>query len=68
LLIFGSGESLKHLVGDLTLDEALEHIGFADMSSLFEIVVNHERVDFVFPGWFSIGDSRSTMTLIQANE
>jgi hypothetical protein len=68
LLVFGSGGSLKRVVGDATLDEALEHIGFDDISSLFKIDVNEDGADLNFSGWISVGDSGSTMLLIQANK
>jgi hypothetical protein len=67
LLIFGSGVGLKNIVGDVLL-EALETIGFADISSLFEIEVNEEGVDLAFPGWVSVGDRGSTVVLIPANQ
>jgi hypothetical protein len=68
LLIFGSCESLKNIVGDVTLDERLEHIGFSAISSMFEIEVNEEGVDMDFPGWVSVGDGDSAVVLIQANK
>jgi hypothetical protein len=67
LLIFRSGESLKKLVDDQTLDEALEHIGFAAISSLFDIEVREEGVDLDFPGRVSVDDSGSTLVLIRSN-
>jgi hypothetical protein len=54
-LIFGSSVSLKNIVGDVSLDEALGNIGFTDISSLFKIEVNREGVDLDFPGWISVG-------------
>jgi hypothetical protein len=70
LLIFESGVSLKNIVGDLSLDEVLEHIGFTDITSLFEIEVTEDGVDFDFdfPGWVTVGGSGSTVVLVQANE
>jgi hypothetical protein len=67
-LTFGSGATLKCIVGDMTLDEALENIGFAHLSSLLEIEVNGEGVDLEFPGWVSVGNRGSTMVLVQANK
>jgi hypothetical protein len=68
LLIFESGLSLKKIIGGRTLDEALKHIGLADISSLFEIEMNEEGVDLDFPGWISVGDNGSAMVLIQAHK
>jgi hypothetical protein len=68
LLVFETGESLKNIVGDGALDEALEHIGFTDISSLFQIEVNEAGVHFDFPGWVSVDDGDSTVVLIQANK
>jgi hypothetical protein len=67
LFIFESGASLKTIVGDGILHVALEHIGFADMSRLFEIEVNEDGVDLDFPGWVSVGDNDSTVVLVRAN-
>jgi hypothetical protein len=67
LLIFVSGVSLKEIVRARTLDEALEHIGFADISSLFEIYVNAGAVDLDFAGWVSVGDTGSTVVITQTN-
>jgi hypothetical protein len=67
-LTFGSGATLKSLVCNVTLDEVLENIGFADITSLFEIEVNDDEVELEFPGWISVGDNGSTLILIQATE
>jgi hypothetical protein len=64
-LRFGSGESVKKIVGDRTLDEALDHFGFNQISCLFRIEVNHSGSDLDFPGWVSVGDSDSTLVLAQ---
>jgi hypothetical protein len=57
---------LKSIVGDGTLDEALERIAFADtgISSLFEIEVNRKGVDLDFPGCVSICDADSSTVII----
>jgi hypothetical protein len=68
LLIFVSGVSLKEIVGNRTLDEALEHIGFTDISSLFQIDVNEDGVDLDFAGWVSVGDTDSTVVITQTNK
>jgi hypothetical protein len=61
-----SGESLKKFVRDLTLDEALENLGFDEFSVVFriKIEVDDGRIDLVFPGWSSVGDDLSHFTLV----
>jgi hypothetical protein len=62
-LKFGSGDSLKRIVRDLTLDEALEHLGVSVISSQFRIEVEDDCSDLSFPGWVSVVDERSHLTL-----
>jgi hypothetical protein len=62
-LKFGSGDTLKKIVRDRTLDEALEHFGFTEISSLFRIEVEDDVSDFSFPGWIPVGDESSPLTL-----
>jgi hypothetical protein len=68
LLTFGAGVSLREVIGDVTLDEGLQNIGFAEISCLFTIEVSEEGVSLDFPGWISVGDDGSALVLIQANE
>jgi hypothetical protein len=49
-LKFWCGESLTTIVGEGTLDEALDRIGLSDIPSTFKIEVDHGRLDFDFPG------------------
>jgi hypothetical protein len=56
------------MVGDVTLDEALGHIGFGQISSLFRIEVDHGGVNLEFPGWVSVGDGGSTLARVQADK
>jgi hypothetical protein len=57
-LRFFNGGSLKKIVGDVTVDDALDNIGFTELSTAFKI----ERfdvaseMDFGFPGWSLIND------------
>jgi hypothetical protein len=67
-LRFGSIASLKKIVGDGTVDAALENIGFGRISSLFRIEVDHGGVNLEFPGWISVADGGSTLALIQGDE
>jgi hypothetical protein len=53
-LKFGSGEALKKIVGDAMLDEALDDIGFSEISSLFRIEVNQGGEKLGFSGWVSV--------------
>jgi hypothetical protein len=67
-LRFRSLASLKKIVGDFTLDEALENIGFDEISSLFRIEVEDGGADFEFGGWVSRCDTGSILVLMHANE
>jgi hypothetical protein len=49
-LWFGSGDTLKSLVRDMTLDAALERLGVSDVSGLFRIEVDEDCADLMFPG------------------
>jgi hypothetical protein len=49
-LKFGSGGTLKKIVRDGTLDEALEHLGFTEITSLFRIEVEDDDSESFFPG------------------
>jgi hypothetical protein len=62
-LIFGSGDTLRSIVGERTLDEALKHLGFSKNSSLFRIEVEDDDSDLPFPGWVSVADASSHLTL-----
>jgi hypothetical protein len=54
---------LKEIVRDGTLDEALEHLGITEISSLFRIEVEQDGTDLVFPGWIPVADKNSHLTL-----
>jgi hypothetical protein len=64
-LKFASGESLKKIVGDLTLVEARRGFGFNDISSLFRIELNQGAGDLTFPGWVSVRDGDSTLVSVR---
>jgi hypothetical protein len=64
-LRFWSGEVVRKIIGDVTLDEALEKLGFRDMSSIFRIEVDVGGADFAFPGWSSVRDGDSHLTLVR---
>jgi hypothetical protein len=51
------------IVRDTTLDEALEHLGFTDISNLIRIEVENDGSDLSFPGWVSLADESSQLTL-----
>jgi hypothetical protein len=62
-LKFGSGETLKRFVREMTLDEALESLGFTVISSLFRIEVEDAGSDLSFLGWIPVADASSHLTL-----
>jgi hypothetical protein len=62
-LRFGSGDTLKRIVGDTALDEALEHLGFSDIWGLFRIEVEEDVSDLSFPGWIPVANEGSHLTL-----
>jgi hypothetical protein len=64
-LRFGSGGTLKSLVRDLTLDEALEHLGVTEIWGLFRIEVDDDVSDLSFPRWISATDESSHLTLVR---
>jgi hypothetical protein len=62
--VFASGESLKKIACDSTLDEALERIGFDEVSTLLRLEIEDAGVHFEFPGWSSIVGEDSRLTLV----
>jgi hypothetical protein len=64
-LRFGSGESLMRIIGDVTLDEGLEYLGFNKISTVFKIEVAQGRVELNFPGWVSVDEAAAHLTLAQ---
>jgi hypothetical protein len=62
-LKFGSGDTLKKIVSRRTLDEALEHLGFTEVSRLFRIEVEDDDLDLLFPGWIRVAGDGSHLTL-----
>jgi hypothetical protein len=63
-LKFGSGDSLRRVVGQMSLDAALEHLGFSETTSLFRIEVTQGGEEF--PGWSSVVDADLDLTIIHA--
>jgi hypothetical protein len=62
-LKFESRHTLKRIVRDRTLDEALEDLGFTEISGLFRIEVEDDRSGLLFPGWIPVADASSHLTL-----
>jgi hypothetical protein len=62
-LKFGSGDTLRTIVRDRTLAEAMEHLGFAEISRLFRIEVDNDGSDLLFPGWIRVDSDSSHLTL-----
>jgi hypothetical protein len=50
-LRFASDESLKTFVGDLTLDDVLEHVGLDEVSAEFRFEFDQGAAAFEFAGW-----------------
>jgi hypothetical protein len=63
-LRFVSNESVKKFVGDLRLDEALENIGFAEISSVFRMEFDEGGVPLDFPGWSPKCDGLARFALV----
>jgi hypothetical protein len=66
-LKFKSSESLKRVVHDRSMDDALYELGVSTSSGLFEIEVEDGGVELQFPGWVSVpADERNLhLTLVR---
>jgi hypothetical protein len=64
-LVFGSGETLRRIVGDTTLDEVLEDLGVTESLCLIRIEVEEDGADLEFPGWVPATDESSHLTLVR---
>jgi hypothetical protein len=62
-LEFKSSESLRRIVGDLSLDEVLNELGVSGRSGLFRIEVEDGGEELNFPGWVSWGDGEGEFHL-----
>jgi hypothetical protein len=62
-LKFGSGQTLKRIVRDKTLDEVLEHLGVTEILPLLRIEVEEDASDLEFPGWIPVADEGAHLTL-----
>jgi hypothetical protein len=64
-LKFASSESLKRVVGDRSLDDALEEFGLS--SGVIKIEVEDGGVEVKFPGWVSLpfGKGDLDLTLVR---
>jgi hypothetical protein len=63
-LRFGSDDSLTKMIGFVRLDQVLENMGFKDISTVFRIEFNEAKVGLGFPGWVSVDDGSSNLTLL----
>jgi hypothetical protein len=52
-------------VRDLTLDEALYDLGIIEIWGMFGIEVDDDCCDLSFPGWSSVTDESSELTLVR---
>jgi hypothetical protein len=67
-LEFPSSESLKTIVGDRSLDDALYEFGVSESSSLLRIEVEDGGVELEFAGWSSVSggdDGDFHLTLVR---
>jgi hypothetical protein len=62
-LRFGSRDTLRKIVRDAALNESLEYLGFTEISHRFRIEVEDDGWDLSFPGWISVADEGSHLTL-----
>jgi hypothetical protein len=62
-LRFGSGATLKRIVTEKTLDEALEYLGITEISSLFRVEIDEDASVLAFPGWIPSSGERFHLTL-----
>jgi hypothetical protein len=58
-LKFQSEETLKRIIGNATLDEFLERLGFAYISSLFRVEIETRIIDSDCADWVSVFDESS---------
>jgi hypothetical protein len=65
-LTFASANSLRKVVGDMSLDMAFEHFGFNDLSCLFSIEVTEETIDLDFLKWYSVVRADSHLKISRA--
>jgi hypothetical protein len=63
-LRFESGDSLKTLMGDSTLDEVLDSLGLEAMLSFFEIEIADRGADVDFGGWSYVVEGGSRFALV----
>jgi hypothetical protein len=66
-LKFGSGQTLKRIVRDKTLDEVLEYLGVTEISGLLRIEVEEDVFNLEFPGWIPVADEGIHLTLARAS-
>jgi hypothetical protein len=64
-LRFVSGESLKRLMRDSTLDDLLETVGLGEISILMKIEMEDDEIPVDIGGWSSVRDPSSYLTLVQ---
>jgi hypothetical protein len=60
-----SSDSVRDIVGDLALNQALENLGFRMILDSFRINVEKGGAELKFAGWVSVADSGSHLTLVR---
>jgi hypothetical protein len=64
--VFGSPQSLRKVVADRSLDDALEEFGVTGCSGLFRIEVGDGGLELNLPGWVSVrGDGDLRLSLMR---
>jgi hypothetical protein len=64
-LKFASGDSLRKVVGEMGLDEAMYHFGLNETSSVLSIEIGRGGVNLEFSGWSSVVTENSQIALLQ---
>jgi hypothetical protein len=64
-LRFVSGESLKKLMGDSTIDDVLETVGLGEISILMKVEIKDDEMTVDDGGGSSVRDPSSHLTLVQ---
>jgi hypothetical protein len=64
-LKFESAESLQKVMGNVTLNARLKHLGFTEISSVFKLEVGSVIMKFCFGEWLSSADGSSHLLFIE---
>jgi hypothetical protein len=67
-LNFMSSESVRRIIGDESLGDALDEFGMNVSSSLLRIDADNGRVELRFPGWVSVPDGEGNVQLVRVRD